>query len=225
MLRAVIFDCDGVLVDSEPAHYEGFRRTLAESGIRLSRRDYFDRYLAYSDAAAFQHILTDQKRFTPALHRRLCRRKAVILRAILPRLRLLPGVRRFVRESAGRGRAAIASGALRGEVEAIVRHHGLAPFIHAVVGAEDVRRGKPHPDPFRRALALLNAGERGRKIRPAECLVVEDSFLGIAAAKAAGMKCLAVATSYPAAKLREADVVARSLARVRLADVEKKLFR
>ena len=99
---------------------------------------------------------------------------------------------------------AVASGALRHEIETILTTAGLIDHFKAIVSAEDVERGKPEPDIFLKALATLNA-QNSDAIRAGECVVIEDSKEGIKGARRAGMKCLAVTNSHPAELLREAD--------------------
>ncbi len=111
---------------------------------------------------------------------------------------------------------AIASGALRSEIRYILRRGKLSRCFSAVVAAEDVKNGKPHPEGFQRALRALNK-KFGQGWRPQECLVFEDSLEGIRAAKKARMHCLALATSHPAAKLKRADVIARDYRDKRIA--------
>jgi beta-phosphoglucomutase len=107
---------------------------------------------------------------------------------------------------------AIASGALRHEIEIILSSIGLLANFRAIVSAEDVTRGKPEPEIFLKALARLNASlASDHPISPAECLVIEDSKEGIRGARHAGMKCLAVTNSHPAELLNEADSIVDSL--------------
>jgi len=101
----------------------------------------------------------------------------------------------------------------------VVSHGGLRDCFRAIVSAEDVARGKPYPDPFIKALELLNLPATDR-IEPSECLVIEDSIHGIRAAHQAAMRCLAVTNSYPKEKLCEAQLVVDSLLGLSLKDVE-----
>jgi beta-phosphoglucomutase-like phosphatase (HAD superfamily) len=130
----------------------------------------------------------------------------------------------FVRRSAALVPVAIASGALRPEIEAILERTGLRDCFGIIVSSEDVTRCKPDPEPFLTALARLNAhrsvaGRNGPPLRPAECLVVEDSLHGVCAARAAGMRCLAVTNSYPAEALARASRVVKTLEGLEPADL------
>ncbi|MBI2190788.1 MAG: HAD family phosphatase [Planctomycetes bacterium] len=213
MLRALIFDCDGVLVNSEPVHFRAFVRVLSESGVSLTESEYLERYLAMDDRGCFQAVFHDRGGRVEGeeLVRLMDRKSAYYAQEMQAQAPTFPGVVEFVRGSALRHPLAIASGALRHEVEQAVRLLGIRDCFRCLVTAEDVARGKPDPEAYRTACVRLNALLRpARPIRPAECLVVEDSFHGVRAAKNAGMRCMAVTNSYPAEKLSEADwVVAR----------------
>jgi HAD superfamily hydrolase (TIGR01509 family) len=150
----------------------------------------------------------------------LVKRKKAYFEPVLRRnLQLFPGVVQFIREAAETYPLAIASGALRHEVELIVQHAGVRDCFQVIVTAEDFANSKPHPEPFLKALRLLNE-KREDKIQPHECLVIEDSFHGVRAAHRAGMRCLAVTNSYPQEQLSEAERVVESLEGLSLKEVE-----
>jgi HAD superfamily hydrolase (TIGR01509 family) len=221
MLRAIIFDCDGVIADTEPLHLAAFQRVLAEEGLSLAEGDYYDRYLALDDRSCFMRLYEERGRdLDPKKLNELMARKAAYLEpAIRERLRIFPGVERFVRGAAARFPLAIASGALRHEIELILDAARLLDCFCAIVSAEDVSMGKPHPEPFLKALALINE-VRSEAIRPEECIVVEDSIQGIEAARAAGMRCLAVTNSYGRELLSGADLLVGSLTGIDLCQLE-----
>jgi beta-phosphoglucomutase len=115
---------------------------------------------------------------------------------------------------------AMASGALKDEVLMMIETAGIRHYFDAVVAAEDVTNGKPAPDAYLKALAELNKVHAGKNIQPGECLVVEDSKHGLQSARAAGMKSVAVCTSYPPEELQEADLVVPVLTAVRVSVIE-----
>lgn len=215
-LEAVIFDFDGVIVDSEPVHFRLFRELLAEQGITLTREAYDAQYLGMDDRECFTAILEAHGKSAvlarvPTL---IERKSALLMTELSRRVPLLPGVDDFIRAVASIVPLAICSGALRREIEAMLKMAGLFEAFVGIVSAEDVVRGKPDPEGYRAALTLLDRSlRRDKKIRPKACLVVEDSIAGIEAARAAGMRCLAVANSYPAEALKAAgaDVVVATL--------------
>ncbi|MBI3610619.1 MAG: HAD family phosphatase [Nitrospirae bacterium] len=225
MLRAVIFDCDGVIVDSEPHHLKAFKEVLAEEGISLSTEDYYSKYLAMDDKGCFEAVLHEHNRpvDNKILKSLIIRKMEIYRRLSQQELILYPGVVDLVRKLQGRYRLAIASGAFRGEVKFALDKGGMRDAFPVMVTAQDVRNGKPHPEAFQTALAQINAKNPvpSPAIRPDECLVIEDSLHGIEGAKAAGMKCLAVTNSYPKEKLTHADLVVKSLDQIRPDDLEK----
>ncbi|HEY3302409.1 MAG TPA: HAD family phosphatase [Candidatus Binatia bacterium] len=227
MLRAVIFDFNGILVNDEPIHWELFRRVLLEEGLALSDKEYYERYLGMDDRGCFRAVFQDRGRsLNDAALAKLIKRKAEYYRAsIADRMVVFPGVKELVPELAARFPLAVASGALRDEIELVLQSFGLRNLFRAIASAEDVAEGKPDPGIFLKALQTLNdeSGESGpgkELIRPSECLVIEDSKEGILAAHRAGMKCLAVANSYPAHDLASANAVADSLKDVTVALLE-----
>lgn len=209
-MKAAIFDFDGVLADSEPLHYRSLRQTLEPEGIVVSEDDYERHYLAYTDHEALRLAL-ERSGVSPSPERvdALARRKAAMFQDLLPRVPLYPGAALLVTSLSRRVPLAIASGALRAEIVAILDAHGLREAFSAIVGADDVTHGKPAPEPYLTALARLRAVRPG--LRPEECLVVEDSMAGIAAGRAAGMRVVGVTNSYPAHRLTTACEVVDSL--------------
>jgi beta-phosphoglucomutase len=222
MLRAVIFDFNGILVDDEPIHLELFRKVLEEEGLSLTDEDYYARYLGMDDRGCFRAVFKDRGRpLDDATLAKLIQRKAGYYReSIATRTVIFPGVETLVPALAQRLPLAVASGALREEIEMILKGVGLKEFFQVIVSAEDVSDGKPHPEIFVKALREINrVGARNEAIRSSECLVVEDSKEGILAAHRAGIKCLAVSNSHPADELR-AEAVVGSLEEVTLPFLE-----
>jgi beta-phosphoglucomutase len=224
MLRAVIFDFNGIIVDDEPIHFELFRRVLAEEGLNLTEQDYYGRYLGFDDRGAFTAAYRDHGRtLAEAELVRLIEHKSVYYqKAIQNEVKMFPGVQTLVANLARTFPVAVASGALRHEIETILSTAGLLKHFAVIISAEDVNQGKPDPEIFLKALARLNArGENGPPITAAECLVIEDSKEGIRGALRAGMKCLAVTNSHPAELLNEANAVVHSLEAVDRPFLEK----
>ncbi len=209
--RAIVFDFDGVIADDEPLHLAAFQRVLASEGVTITREQYYARYLGFDDRDAILQAFRDAGATpSPERLRELLAVKAErfldLVRAGAP---IFPGVPAFVRQAAARVPLAIASGALRHEIELILGQAGLAGCFAAIVSAEDVREGKPSPEGF--LLARERLGARAARLRSEDCLVIEDSQPGVEAARRAGMRCVAVTTSYPADALGGADRVVGSL--------------
>jgi HAD superfamily hydrolase (TIGR01509 family) len=224
MLRALIFDFNGIIVDDEPIHFELFRRVLGEEGIELTEDNYYARFLGFDDRGAFTAAYRENGRsLEESLLARLIGRKAVYYQsAIQNKVRIFPGVEKLIAALAPGLPLAVASGALRQEIETILSTAGLLKHFSVIISAEDVHYGKPEPEVFLKALAGLNAQVKdSHPIDAADCLVIEDSKEGIRGARRAGMKCLAVSNSHPAELLQEANAVVRSLEEVDVSLLEK----
>lgn len=225
-LRAIIFDFDGVIADTEPLHYAGLERTFRAIGITLTESDYYTNYLGFDDRGCVVAALQANGRpITQDIVQDLMRKKAIAyLESIKDHLVIFPGVREFVLAAAAQYPLAIASGALRQEIELILEQAGLRKAFLHITSAEDVSRGKPDPQPFQYALAGLTAQRPSLDLDATSCLVIEDSLPGIRAAKSAGMKVLAVANTHTVQDLHEAHAITHSLADTTPADLERRLW-
>lgn len=209
-LRAVIFDFDGVLVNSEPLHYRALRDCLLGEGITIDEREYAETYLAYDDREAIRVALERHGQPYDAVRvETVAQRKAEIFDRLMGEIPFFPGAKDLVRTLAKELPLAIASGALRYEIEQLVTAGGIRDAFQSIVGADDVHHGKPHPEPYLTAMGRLE--DRAPGLAPADCLVFEDSMAGIASARAAGMRVVGVTHSYPAERLTAAQHVVSSL--------------
>jgi len=217
-MRAIVFDFDGVIANSEPLHFRAFRDVLAEEGITLTEADYYAVYLGFSDAGVFQAIGAARDAWTPAYIGGLVARKAVRLEALERDVSVLfPGAAAAVRRAAAAVPIAIASGARGAEIRRALERENLVGCFTAIVAAEDTPLSKPAPDPYLRALALLRAA-RGDEIAASDCVAIEDSRWGLESARAAGMRTVAVTQTYEASALTgAADLVIESLESLDLA--------
>jgi beta-phosphoglucomutase len=212
VIRAVVFDFDGVLANSEPLHFRAFRDVLAEEGLSLTEHDYYTRYLGYDDVGAFRAIAADQERkVTAGEIASWVVRKAKRLEALERGVSVLfPGARDAIARMARTGPIAIASGALREEIMRVLEREQLAALFSAVVAAGDTPASKPDPAPYSKAVELLRQ-MTGDSLQAGECVAVEDSHWGLVSARQAGLRTLAITHSYPAKELGEADLVIEHL--------------
>ena len=211
MIRAIIFDFDGVLFDTEPLHFSMFQEVLRTEGITLSSHQYHAAYVGLTDEACFKAVLNDQKMMavSRATVDRLVRNKTDLMqRALRARLPRVPGVMEFVSDAHVSQRLAIASGALLQEIVLCLELAGMLPMFEHITAAQDVRQGKPDPAPY---LHALDALDRRSSLQADECVVIEDTPHGIEAAHKAGMRCIGVTTTLPAGRLAQADLVVTSL--------------
>ena len=225
-MRAVIFDFDGVIADTEPLHFESLRRTLADIEIALTEQEYYADYLGFDDRGCILEALRINRRpISPSLVEELMAKKAdAYLISIREHLVIFPGVKEFIEDAAATYPIAIASGALRTEIELVLEQIGIRKTFGHITSAEDVTSGKPNPEPFLHALAGLNRLHSGTPISSDSCLVIEDSLPGIRAARAAGMKVLAITNTHTLQDLHEADAISSSLSEIRLKDVRARLW-
>jgi len=193
-----------VIANSEPLHFRAYREVLAHSGITLDEKDYYARYLGYDDLGAFRQIGLDRAiAWSQSELTEMVRRKATLMEEFeRSHSVLFAGAADAVQRLAEVGPLAIASGALRGEIERVLRREDLAKYFAAVVGAEDTPASKPAPDPYIKAVELLSRAS-GTALNPAECLAIEDSRWGLESARAAGLRTVAVAHTYAAGELAD----------------------
>ncbi len=222
MLRAIIFDFNGVVIDDEAFHFGAMRDAVADFGIALTRDVYWDRYLPLDDTRCLEAICRDysvclsRSEFSGALAR-----KARIYRQSLQGgFPLFPGVSQFIIDASKLYPLALASGAQREEIVSTLDSTGLRRYFVTIVAAEDFAQGKPHPESYLLALERLNAAIHETPILPHECLVMEDSVSGVQGAKQAGMACMAITNSYSREMLQAADRIVASLEEVRVESLQ-----
>jgi len=223
LLRAVIFDFDGIIVDSEPIILKLTQEMAALEGWTVSEEEYYRDYLALDDRGIVEHLYASHGR-TVDLARRdelvawKGERYQAIIREGLPPM---PGVVGYVNQLASEFPLAIASGSLRVEIEHLLTKMGLREKFSILATADDCQRSKPNPEVYLLALLRLRALPkfRDRSLQSEECLAIEDAPLGVVAAQAAGFKCLALTQSRPAAELQHADLIASDFTDVDMRDV------
>jgi beta-phosphoglucomutase len=198
--RAVIFDFNGTLSDDEQLLCGIFAELFAEHGRPLRPEEYFDELAGLPDPEIVSTWLGADH---PAVGKVIEERVGRYLAAAADGSSVPRRVREAVRYAAERVPVGVVSGATRAEVEQVVEGAGLRDVIRTVVSSEDVVNGKPDPEGYQRALVLLDGG----RLAPAEVIVFEDTEAGVASAKAAGMRCLAVTGTLSPARLAEADEI------------------
>ena len=205
-MRAIVFDFDGVLADSEPLHLQTYQEVLSSLGVTLTREEYYASYLGYSDADVFRLLGARHGWSLDAGHIQMLidQKSGMFDEAVAAGGVLYPGAIDCVERLARVFPLGIASGALRHEIELALAGAGLAAHFRFIVGAGDTPNSKPAPDPYLRAAELHG-------LSPSACVAIEDSRWGIQSAKSAGMKCVGITNTYPASELGAADAVIESL--------------
>ena len=213
MIEAVLFDFNGVIVDDEAQHCFALQRVLADEAITLTREEYYARYLGFDDHTGFMEAFRRaQRTLTTELLTYLVQKKSKLyLDLVATSLKMVAGADAFVRDAAQRFRLGIVSGALRTEIDAALRRTDIGDLFEVIVAAGDIPRCKPDPAGY---LAAHDALNTRRALAIDQCIVIEDSLPGLAAARAAGMLCVMLTTSHPASGLegRGATMVWESLA-------------
>ncbi|MBE0542239.1 MAG: HAD-IA family hydrolase [Verrucomicrobia bacterium] len=211
-MKAIIFDMDGVLTDSEPLINAAAVAMFRERGLVVPPEDF----LPFVGTGENRYIegVAEKHHFPLDLAQAKKRTYEIYLELVPHQLRAFPGATDLVRDCQRAGlKIAVASSADRIKIEANLRQIGLPPEAwDTIVSAEDATHKKPAPD-------LFLAAARKLGLTPTECVVIEDAVNGIQAAKAAGMRCVAVAQTFSADQLGAADLVRPDIARVTLPDL------
>jgi beta-phosphoglucomutase len=208
---AAIFDMDGVLADTAQAHFESWQVMARRMGTEVTWAD-FEHTFGRPNHQIIPELL--HRDVSPDELREIDRvKEAEFRRIVSDTLEPLPGVCELIAALEGAGFAlAVGSSGPRENIDAILSALDLADCFGAIVSGWDVEQGKPHPEVFLKAAA-------GVGVDPSGCCVFEDVPAGIRAAKAAGMKCIAVTTTHPAESLHEADQVLDTLSGLTPEDV------
>ncbi|MEE9367394.1 MAG: HAD family phosphatase [Pontiella sp.] len=217
MLSAVIFDFDGVIVDSEPMHFNAFNAVLKPLGKAITWEEYCEIYIGFDDRDAFKAIFkTNDAKLGSRDLKKMIFEKAAFFQTLVKNGEAtpLPGAVELIKAIPVRLPVALCSGALREDILPILEKLGIENAFTVIVTAEDTPKSKPNPAPYLLALEKLEIHD------PATALAIEDTPAGILSAKAAGMKVLAVTNSYDRHYLMEADAVANSLEQVSRLTIE-----
>jgi len=212
--EAVIFDFDGVIVDTEPLHHAAFTRALEPLGLHFSWQEYVETYIGFDDRDAFKHAFSSKnKPLSQDELRLLIDQKAGYFQEIIRSdISPYPGVVELVSQlHTCNTPLAICSGALRSDIDPILTMLGIADYFDIIVTADDVAVSKPDPECYQLAFQRLQSAHHD-SFSKETTIAIEDTPAGISAAKAAGLLVCAVTNSYPADRLEQATFVTDSLA-------------
>ncbi|MDP9180806.1 MAG: HAD family phosphatase [Chloroflexota bacterium] len=200
---AILWDLDGVIVDSGEYHYAAYVAVLAQRGVKLDKKRYYASLFGRRNWDILRDVLGD---LPDDELRAIAQQKEVKFRELARgHIAPLPGAKELLRRAHEAGlKQSIVSSTPRENIEMIVDSLGVRDDLDAIVGEEDSERGKPDPQPFTTAADRLAVPYEG-------CVVLEDAPEGIAAGKTAGMRTIGVTTTRPAERLSEADLVVASL--------------
>lgn len=205
--RAVIFDLDGVIADTEPLHQAAFRRLLTELGLPTGGLEDWHRFVGTADRPVMVELTRGHE--TGRTLDELLDLKASMFRELVrEREPLYPAIPGMVADLAERYVLSVASGSMRVAIAAVLELRELKRHFRSVLSVQDVGRGKPAPDLFLRTSERLD-------LPPEACVVIEDSVPGVSAARAAGMRVIAITNTTPRERLAEADAVVSDYAAIR----------
>lgn len=223
-LAAVIFDFDGVIVNTEPLHFVAFRDILQTKGLAFSWEEYVSFYLGFDDRDAFREAF---KRGGRALSGTELSKLALAKAAAFQRLaeekgaQPFPGVLPLIKSLTRNVPLALCSGAVRSDIDPILRKLKLNRSFDVIVTAEDVSASKPDPASYILALERLAKAFPAKKMAADHCVAIEDTPAGIAAASGAGLRVLALSNSYAPEKLDAAEEVVPSLKNIKKSDLAR----
>jgi len=229
MLRAVIFDFDGVITDSEILHLRAFNQVLARHGMEITKEDYYKDYLGLTDLDLLNLLVNESllKADAREIVNLAEQKKQVFEKLAKAEGSIIEGVQDFLQMLKQNNiPMAICSGALLTEIELILEEGRLRSFFEVIVSAEQVKKGKPNPEGLLLTLQKLNSNvipaQAGiqNPILPNHCIVIEDSHWGLEAAKAAGMHTVAITNSYDADQLAMAEKVVTQLSELSIGDLQ-----
>jgi len=223
MLTAVVFDFDGIIVDSEPMHYRAFQKVLEPLGAGYSWQEYIDRYMGFDDRDAFREAyrVHGLELHEGDLSRLIAAKAACFQEVIADGVKPYPGVVELIRSLSGAIPLAICSGALRSDIEPVLEQLALGSAFDLMVTAEEVQASKPDPASYRLAVSRLQESFPSAGITPESSLAIEDTPAGITSAVGAGLTVLAVSNSYPQAELGMATKTVDTLAGISVEELRR----
>ena len=217
---AVIFDFDGVIVDTEPLHYQAFQKILQPLNLGYNWETYQQTYMGFDDRDAFREAFKQGGRTLSGdeLEQLIADKAAIFQQVIAAGVAPYPGVTELIKNLHEQGTPlAICSGALRSDILPIIDQLDVATCFTLIVTADDVPHSKPDPTCYRIAAQQLVAAYPDQLKPDSLIIAIEDTPAGIRSAKGAGLLVVAVSNSYPAEHLQQADRIVASLKELQVA--------
>lgn len=200
MIKAVIFDMNGVIIDDELVHEIAFKQICANFKIKVTHQIYLRCCVGRTDAAGFEEIFKNHKIKMPPVKGLIKQKSALYQKLILKHVKTYPGVINLIKKLSKKYVLALATSSVKKEAFLTLNHFKVKDYFKAIVTADDITRGKPDPEPYLLAAKKLS-------LAPNKCVAIEDSVSGIISAKAAKMACIAITNTYPQNRLTQADVI------------------
>jgi HAD superfamily hydrolase (TIGR01509 family) len=202
MLKAVLFDFNGVIINDEPIHQELINEILLGENLLPLGSEFAELCLGRSDRVCLRDVLTRRGRqVTEEYLTKLINKKASLYRERLEKLEKIPiyeEIYSFLKRVKARDlQIGLVTGAIRSEVESILQRVNLGDYFSVIVTGDEISTSKPQPDGYLLAVERFNRWNFNLQLQPWECLVIEDTFVGCEAAKRAGMQVVGIAHTYP----------------------------
>jgi len=202
MIKAVLFDMNGVIINDEHIHEMIFKRTISVFGVKLSHKEYLEYCAGRTDEASYDSIA---KKFNVNLPIKdlLNEKSKEYLKLFPDNFKKYPGIVSLIKRLHQSFITALTSSSSKMEINLVLKELDIFDYFKVIVSADDVSKSKPDPEPY-----LITANKLN--VKPAECVVIEDSKNGIMSAKEAGCYCIAIPTTYVESDLDKADLVVKS---------------
>ena len=211
--KAVLWDMDGVIVDTAPYHLKAWQEVFRKGGVNFTEEQFRQSFGQRNDTIIRSVLGEEVSQYE--IDSISVEKEENFRLKIRQNLKPLPGVMELMKSLTEHGfKMALASAAPMENVQLLIRGVGIEKRFQSIISGEDVTEGKPSPQVF-----LLAAEKLG--VEPQRCVVIEDAVAGVAAARRAGMHCVAVTNTHPKASLSEADLIVGSLEAVTVGDLDR----
>ena len=203
-MKIIIFDFDGVILDSENSHFIAFNEGLKNLNINISEDEYYSKYISLDDRGVITNVVNDKNiSVTNEEIDMIIKNKNDYFESrLIDNSKHFPGVEELIIQLSKNFVLSIGSGAKRSEIIKTLKNNNIYDYFEIIVSANEVNNPKPNPETYNRVLENINTDFNINEI-----IVIEDSPGGIEAAKSAGLKCIAITNTFDNKQLRKADII------------------
>ena len=203
-MKFIIFDFDGVILDSENSHFIAFNEGLKNLNINISEDEYYSKYISLDDRGVITNVVNDKNiSVTNEEIDMIIKNKNDYFESrLIDNSKLFPGVEELIIQLSKNFVLSIGSGANRSEIIKTLKNNNIYDYFEIIVSADEVNNPKPNPETYNRVLDNINTDFNINEI-----IVIEDSPGGIEAAKSAGLKCIAITNTFDNKELGKADII------------------
>tara|TARA_A100001388_G_scaffold86131_1_gene62365 strand:+ start:153593 stop:154243 length:651 start_codon:yes stop_codon:yes gene_type:complete len=203
-MKIIIFDFDGVILDSENSHFIAFNEGLKKLNINISEHEYYSKYISLDDRGVITNVVNDKNiSVTNEEIDMIIKNKNDYFESrLIDNSKLFPGVEELIIQLSKNFVLSIGSGANRSEIIKTLKNNNIYDYFEIIVSADEVNNPKPNPETYNRVLDNINTDFNINEI-----IVIEDSPGGIEAAKSAGLKCIAITNTFDNKELGKADII------------------